>query len=541
MRTAILLLLICPLVALGNCASVGNITVNTVTITRAEDCVYSVNGISTLLAGEEGRKYSVYYLPGNQNAIGPTPVYIHGGGWSYPTISNSNKCSQLAGCEAFVQKLLARGAVAVYAPIYNLSAMRMLTAPMDASGTTVNFSNIGAGFCEWPTSATPNYQIVVDQGNGSAETMTVTAQNAPSNCSGMNNPTQLTVAARPAGVPHNTININLGSFAGSTNTCTTATSGWAGGGCGGTPGTYAIPFAGGGCSALPTGRYTIASDGTIQAGLVAVTSNGTGCTSQPTVNFVAGAGGWPAGCAAFNAGGVQSCRLPFMTAFFSVVGIAATQWPNHANDLSAFFSYLATCGAGGSSPGSGACNVAPFAGQPVPGNPMDLRDFGDSAGAHLALRMGQAGSTYLDTNATHDGYSEWSSAGWKITATAAWSVPVDIANMYSSTGDRSATWALGGLLGWSPTNFTDVSPLNHVSASNPRMLAVNGTIDAITPLGLIRTFVGTAPNTASMVTVTGQQHELDTWTYPGLTLHWVEEFLLPAAKSLGGALGGGLQ
>jgi hypothetical protein len=248
--------------------------------------------------------------------------------------------------------------------------------------------------------------------------------------------------------------------------------------------------------------------GTLYQGGITVTSNGTGCTSQPTVSFPSGN---ISGAAAF--------------VFFSPLNIVATEFPTAINNVMSFYSFLAHCSAGGTSPGVGTCT--PFSAQPIPGNPKDLHLFGDSAGSQLALLSAATGTTYLDNILEDPGYSEWSDKGFAVTAVGVWSVAVDLANMYSSATTRSAQWALPGMLGWpTATNAAAASPKNFLTNASPQTLMINGSLDPITPASDVSAACAAAPASTTCMIIQGQSHELDVWTYPGLTLGNILNFLL---------------
>jgi hypothetical protein len=507
--------------SLGACASVSTILGNVV---RAQSCPYSAYGVDKLLTGEaNGRLYDVYYLTGNASAVGPVMVYGPGVGWAYVAGNISNT----PGAEAIIKTWLTPSAafpnppVAFYYVRTNSTALRYLSAPISAGATSIPAISQGAGFTNWPSSSTPNYSIVLDQGLSNQESVNVTAQTAVVSLG-------FTMTSGATANAHNTINITLGNFTGEGTQCATSDNKWASGGCGGTPGTaYSFVFGGGGCSTQPTATYNIETDGTIHQGSVTVTSNGIGCTSAPTIAFSAGTGGWPNPCTA------TTCYLPSARAFFSSVLIAETQWPAQINDVSAFASYLGQCAAGGLTPGTGACPVAST--NPAPGNPMDQRWSGDSSAAQLATVMGQVGNTLLDTTFGHPSYSEWA-APWKVTKVATWSVPDDIAYGYNFGNSQAPPWGYGGLVGpvAASTYVGTASPSHNVSSASAPMLQVNGTADAVTPSAQVLAFNLQVPNTSTPLIVTSGctgatsgpggtcPHELDlapgTWLYPGLTL-----------------------
>jgi hypothetical protein len=140
-----------------------------------------------------------------------------------------------------------------------------------------------------------------------------------------------------------------------------------------------------------------------------------------------------------------------------------------------------------------------------------------------------SGATYLNNTSGNAGYSEWTDTNWTVTDAAVWSLPADLNNMWQNDTSRAGEWALAGLIGGYPpstASLTAASPQHYASNRAMRMAVVNGSIDDLTPAAQVSTFCASVPGATCLI-VPGQRHELDTWTYPGVTLGNVLKFILP--------------
>jgi uncharacterized protein (TIGR03437 family) len=515
--------------------------INGVNVTMAFGCPYSAYGMDGTYAGQDPRWYNVYYLPQNAAAVGPVWKYVPGGGWGYPaapvratlsttlnspaaivssasglsagnvvagpgippgttiagisgnaltlsanaTATASNvavtfliaTCAVSSPCKSFIQQVLSgkvRGEgtppVAYYEVYYTKANMRLTAMPIPAGATQISVLGAFAGVWSWPQGGT--YQVVVDQGLPSQETLTVTGQ-APS---GSYSPATLSVS--PASQAHNAVTVIMGI------------PGFDGAGYGGTPGTYNLSFAqpasGPAWTTLPAGIYAIDATGHIPQGNVTITNPGNpgSATAMPAVSF--------------PDGGIQAARA---SVFGSILSIPSTQFPANQNDIACFDAYLAQCSAGGATPGTGAC--AAYSAEPAPGNPMLMGNTGDSAGAQLALVDAWSGTAFLNAMTGSPGYCEWTNTNWKVVRAAPWSVPIDMASMYSGALTRAAEYGLLGVLGQAaaPKQTAAASPITYLNANSAPALLLNGSADLITSPVQVRTACQAQPSVVSCAIV----------------------------------------
>jgi acetyl esterase/lipase len=129
---------------------------------------------------------------------------------------------------------------------------------------------------------------------------------------------------------------------------------------------------------------------------------------------------------------------------------------------------------------------------------------GGSAGGHLALLLGTTSAT--DDLEGQGGYGEYSS---RVQAVASIAGPVDLSQPFPDAVQQMLTDFVGGAKDQVATAYQRASPISYLSADDPPILAIHGTVDELVPYAqalLLMEACNKLGIEASLITIPGGGH-----------------------------------